>query len=71
MTIDVNVYLQLCFQLKPGPFRFACIMMVIDRWADVVAELLWRAYRIRWPYDLALPIVAETLMLLDDSEEDD
>ena len=46
-------------------------MDVFQRWAHLVAEALWEAYRIRFQYTHEIAFVAETLMLIDDSEEEE
>jgi hypothetical protein len=46
-------------------------MDVFQRWAHLVAQALWEAYRIRFQYSHDTAFVAETLMLIDDSEEEE
>jgi len=46
-------------------------MDVFQRWAHLVAGALWEAYRIRFQYTHEIAFVAETLMLIDDSEEEE
>ena len=46
-------------------------MNVFQRWAHLVAEALWEAYRIRFVYTHDIAFVAETLMLIDDSEDEE
>ena len=46
-------------------------MDVFQRWAHLVSDALWEAYRIRFQYTHEIAFVAETLMLIDDSEEEE
>ena len=46
-------------------------MNVFQCWAHLVAEALWEAYRIRFLYTHDIVFVAETLMLIDDSEDEE
>ena len=46
-------------------------MDVFQRWAHLVSDALWEAYRIRFQYTHEIAFVAETLLLIDDSEEEE